>query len=166
MEPEHVSSPAEDRPAPPGRRIAAGLIDAAAIAAIGLLALLASGQPVTAVPTPGTLVLTAAIAMFYRIFTEGTARMATPGKQLLRLRVRPPESGRLDFAMAALRGWPWWLTGALAGVDPQLVPAGALLSVAALIPIVFSTDRRGLHDRMAGTRVILAARRTEEATPQ
>lgn len=166
MEPERVSSPAEDRPAPPGRRIAAGLVDAAAIAAIGLLALLAAGQSITAAATPGTLVLTAAIAMFYRIFTEGTARMATPGKRLLGLRVRPPEGGRLDFAVAALRGWPWWLTGALAGVDPQLVPAGALLSLAALIPIVFSTERRGLHDRMAGTRVIVDGRRTEEAAPQ
>ncbi len=161
-----MSSSAEDRPAPPGRRIAAALVDAASIAAIGLLALLASGQSVTAVPTPGTLVLTAAIAMFYRIFTEGTARMATPGKRLLGLRVRPPESGRVDFAVAALRGWPWWLTGALAGIDPQLVPAGALLSLAALVPIVFSSDRRGLHDRMAGTRLILDRRRTEETTPQ
>lgn len=161
-----MSSSAEDRPAPPGRRIAAGLIDAAAIAVIGLLALLASGQSFAAVPTPGTLVLTAAVAMFYRIFTEGTARMATPGKRLLGLRVRPPDGGRLDFAVAALRGWPWWLTGALAGVDPRLVPAGALLSLAALVPIVFSTDRRGLHDRMAGTRVVLAARRTQETAPQ
>lgn len=166
MEQEHVSSRAEDRTAPLGRRIAAGLIDAAAIAAIALLALLASGQSFAAVATPGSLVLTAAIAMFYRIFTEGTARMATPGKRLLGLRLRPPEGGRLDFTVAALRGWPWWLSGALAGIDAQLVPAGALLSLAALVPIVFSTDRRGLHDRMAGTRVILAARREEEATPQ
>ncbi|MDZ7788674.1 MAG: RDD family protein [Halofilum sp. (in: g-proteobacteria)] len=166
MEQQHVSSSAEAHPAPPGRRIAAGLVDAVAIAAIALLFLLASGQPITAVPTPGTLVLTAAIAMFYRIFTEGTARMATPGKRLLGLRVRPSEGGRLDFAVAALRGWPWWLSGALAGVDPQLVPAGALLSLAALIPIVFSAERRGLHDRMAGTRVILEGRRTEATAPQ
>lgn len=161
-----MSSTAEDRAAPLGRRIAAGLIDAAAIAAIGLLALLASGQSFAAVATPGTLVLTAAVAMFYRIFTEGTARMATPGKRLLGLRVRPSEGRRVDFALAALRGWPWWLTGALAGVDPQLVPAGALLSLAALIPIVFSTERRGLHDRMAGTRVVDAAERVEETTPR
>lgn len=166
MEQERVSSAAEDHTSPLGRRIAAGLIDLTAIAALGVLALLASGQSLAAVATPGTLVLTAAIAMFYRIFTEGTARMATPGKRLLGLRLRPPESGRVDFTVAALRGWPWWLTGALAGVDPQLVPAGALLSVAALIPIVFSSDRRGLHDRMAGTRVILAAGRSEEAAPQ
>lgn len=161
-----MSSRAEDRPAPPGRRIAAGLVDAGAIAAIALIASVISGQSFTALMTPGTLVLTAAIAMFYRILTEGTARMATPGKRLLGLRVRPPEGGRLDFAVAALRAWPWWLTGALAGVDAQLVPAGALLSLAALIPIVFSTDRRGLHDRMAGTRVILEGRRTGETAPQ
>ncbi len=161
-----MSSSAEDRTAPLGRRIAAGLIDLAAIAGIGLVALLASGQPLAAVATPGTLVLTAAIAMFYRIFSEGTAGMATPGKRLLGLRLRPPEGGRLDFAVVALRAWPWWLAGALAGIDPQLIPAGALLSLAALIPIVFSSDRRGLHDRMAGTRVILAAERMEESTPQ
>jgi uncharacterized RDD family membrane protein YckC len=159
----HVNPPAEDRTAPLGRRFAAGLVDLAAIAALGLLALLATGQSIAAIPSPGTLVMTAAIAMFYRMFTEGTARMATPGKRLLGLRVRPPEGGRLDFAVAALRGWPWWLTGALAGVDPQLVPAAALLSLAAMIPIVFTAERRGLHDRMAGTRVILAGTRMEEA---
>lgn len=159
-----MSSPAEDRSAPLGRRIAAGLIDVAAIAGSALLVLLASGQALAAAATPGGMVLTAAIAMFYRIFTEGTAHMATPGKRLLGLRLRPPEGGRLDFTVAALRGWPWWLTGALAGIDPQLVPAGALLSLAALVPIVFSSDRRGLHDRMAGTRVILAGRREGETT--
>ena len=157
---------AEQRPAPPGRRIAAGLVDAVAIAAIAMLLLVASGQPITAATTPGTLVLTAAIAMFYRIFTEGTGWMATPGKRLLGLRVGPPASGRLDFSVIALRGWPWWLSGALAGVDPQLVPAGALLSLAALIPIVFSSDRRGLHDRMAGTRVIIDRRRTQDTATQ
>lgn len=160
-----MSSSAQDRTAPLGRRIAAGLIDAVAIAAIGLLALLASGQSVAAA-SPGTLVLTAAIAMFYRIFTEGTARMATPGKRLLGMRLRPLQGRRLDFTVAAVRGWPWWLTGALAGIDPRLVPAGALVSLAALVPIVFSSDRRGLHDRMAGTRVILATGRPEEAPPQ
>ena len=144
----------EERAAPLVRRLAAALIDAAAIVMLALAGRLVAGQTTTALFAPGTLVLAAAAAMFYRMLTEGTPLMATPGKRLMGLRVQPPPSGRLDFAVAALRAWPWWLTGALAGIDPRLVLPGALLSLAALVPIPLSTDRRGLHDRMAGTRVI------------
>ena len=146
----------DDRAAPLPRRIAAGLIDGGVILVIAAAALLASGQPPGAALTPGTLVLISAVAMFYRMFTEGTALMATPGKRVLGLAVRPPDNGRLDFAVAALRAWPWWLTGALTGIDPRLALPGALLCAAALVPIAIGTERRGLHDRMAGTRVIVA----------
>lgn len=150
----------EDQPAPLPRRIAAGLIDAAAILSLTGAALLASGQPPSSALTPGTLVLASAVAMFYRMFTEGTALMATPGKRLLGLAVRPPANGRMDFAVGALRGWPWWLTGALTGIDPRLALPGALLSLAALVPIAFGAERRGLHDRMARTRVVVTANET------
>lgn len=157
-----TTTDAAGRAAGTGRRLGAAAIDAAAIAALVAAVLLALGADAPAPVAPGTLVLAGAVAMFYRVLTEGTALAATPGKRLLGLRVRPPAGGRLDFAVAALRGFPWWLTGALAGLDPQLVPVGGLLSAAALVPIVFDAEGRGLHDRLAGTAVITQVRNGRE----
>lgn len=146
------------RPAGNARRLGAAAIDAAAIALMVAIVLLLTGSRAPGPLAPGTLVLTGAVAMFYRVFTEGSVLAATPGKRLLGLRIRPPASGRLDFAVAALRAFPWWLSGALAGLDAQLVPVGALLSVIALVPILFDAEHRGLHDRLAGTAVITHVR--------
>ena len=137
-----------------GRRLGAAAIDAGAIGLVVGVVLAATGPRAPALTAPGTLVLTGAVAMFYRMLSEGSPLAATPGKRVMGLRIRALSSGRLDFAVAALRAFPWWLSGALAGVDPQLVPVGALLSGAALVPILFDAERRGLHDRLAGTAVV------------
>ncbi len=156
---------AEPRRVGAGRRLAAAVVDGLAVGAVTGVTLVAAGQAPAALMAPGTLVLLGAVAMFYRVLTEGGSLAATPGKRLLGLRVRPPAGGRLDFAVAALRGWPWWLTGAAAGIDPRLIPVGALLSVAALVPILLDDGERGLHDRMAGTVVVHDSQPGEQAQP-
>lgn len=153
---------AATRAAGNGHRLGAAAIDAVAIGLLVGAVLLLTGPRAPAPLAPGTLVLTGAIAMFYRVLSEGSPLAATPGKRLIGLRVRPPASGRLDFAVAALRAFPWWLSGALAGLDAQLVPVGALLSVIALVPILFDAEHRGLHDRLAGTAVVIDVRTRSE----
>lgn len=135
--------------APAGRRLAAWLIDLAAVA-LGLavlgLALWAVALVLPAAPEQATtggagfLLLGAALvaaptaALAYLV--GFTAAGATPGKRLLGLRVvscsgGPPYAGRAfgRLCVLALLG-PLVLLGRLHG------------------------DRRGYHDRLAGTRVI------------
>jgi len=134
-------------------RVAAGAVDAVILAIpVGLVAGggIARGQ----VPTPGVLVLAAALAMFYRVLFEGSPLQATPGKLLLGLRVANLSGGRISFATAALRSWPWWLTGAIAGMAPAAIPVAVVLSLASVLSVALGADRRGLHDRMSGTRVL------------
>lgn len=134
------------------RRLAAALIDAAVV---GLVVMAAGVQSPASGPgvSSTTLVLGAALATFYRVLFEGSPLAATPGKLAFGLRVVFHGGDRLPFATAALRAWPWWLTGAIAGVAPAVAPAAAVLSLLAVAVIPFSATRRGLHDRMAGTRV-------------
>lgn len=106
--------------------------------------------------SPALLVLFAGLAMFYRVLFEGSRLAATPGKLVLGLRVSAADGARLSYATAALRGWPWWLSGAVAGIAPTVVPVAALASLAAIAAIPLGAARRGLHDRMAGTLVVAA----------
>ena len=135
------------------RRAAAALIDASILAAATLPAL--GRAPEAAMLAPATLVLTGGLAMFYRVVFEGSPAAATPGKLLTGLRVVHRGGERLSFAAAALRSWPWWLTGAVAGIAPSGIPVAALLSLVAVAAIPLSATRQGLHDRMAGTRVVV-----------
>lgn len=135
------------------RRFAAAVVDAAIIALPTVAATghaLASGTAAA----PAALVLACGLAMFYRVLFEGSRLAATPGKLLLGIRVAHRSGGRLLFATAALRAWPWWLTGAVAGVAPSATPVAAALSLLSIAAIPFSSSRQGLHDRMAGTWIV------------
>ena len=73
-----------------------------------------------------------------------TAGGQTLGKMAAGVRVVPADSdGPLDLGRAFLRTMMW---GALA------MPAGL-----GFLPALFARDRRGLHDRFAGTRVVRAS---------
>jgi uncharacterized RDD family membrane protein YckC len=73
-----------------------------------------------------------------------TAGGQTLGKMAAGVRVVPEGSdGPLDLGRAFLRTMMW---GVLA------IPAGL-----GFLPALFSRDRRGLHDRFAGTRVVRAS---------
>lgn len=151
--PEAATDTPDAQPAPLWRRLAAGLVDAALLAGATLLA---GGPAVETAASPALLVLFAGLAMFYRVLFEGSRLAATPGKLALGLRVTAADGRRLSFATAALRAWPWWLSGAVAGIAPTVVPVAALASLAAIAAIPLGAARRGLHDRMAGTFVVTA----------
>ena len=138
-----------------GRRLAAAGIDLVVLAAaVGFVAL-----PQAGAERPGyylgLFVIGSALAMFYRMVFEGSPMQATPGKYLAGLKAVHEDGRTMMFAGSALRAWPWWLTGAIAALAPSLIPAVGALCLLALAPILWDTRRRGLHDRMARTVVIL-----------
>lgn len=83
-----------------------------------------------------------AVGAVYFIATEASGWQASPGKRLLGLRVVRADGGRAGPARIALRfaaGIPSWLALHLGHALAALPPA-----------------RRALHDRLAGTAVVLA----------
>lgn len=136
------------------RRLAAAVVDLVILGiAVGLVVLQQTGpeRPGMAL---GLLVMASALTMFYRMVFEGSRMQATPGKYLLGLKAVHADGRSMMFAGSALRSWPWWLTGALGALAPSLIPAVGILCLIALAPILWDEQRRGLHDRMAGTVVV------------
>lgn len=76
----------------------------------------------------------------------------TPAKALLELRTRQVDGSPLRLSTALLRRpWPL-LAGAGIAVPVLLLPTAVLL-VAVGVSVAVAPDGRGLHDRIAGTRV-------------
>ena len=135
------------------RRLAAGVVDALILAVpIAALAATVPAPPEEAAAT--VIVFGSGLVMFYRMILEGSSWQATPGKLLLDLRVTNPEGARLLYANTALRGWPFWLPGAMLGVTGELLAPLVLLSVAALAAIPLTARRQGLHDLTARSIVV------------
>lgn len=138
-----------------GRRLAAAALDLVILgAAVGFVGLQQPDVERGNVYV-GLFVLASALAMFYRMVFEGSPMQGTPGKYLVGLKAVHEDGRTMMFAGSALRSWPWWLTGAIAALAPSLAPAVGALCLLALAPILWDTKHRGLHDRMAGTVVIL-----------
>ena len=106
----------------------------------------ASAQAATA-GLSGTLWLIVAIAFgvsaLYFVLAEGGPWQATPGKRALRLRVHTLDGSRVGYARALARH----LGGAL---------SWALLNLGHVI-VALRSDRRALHDLLAGTQVLAEA---------
>jgi len=136
------------------RRLGAAAIDALIIGA--LIGFVALQQPADGPQADwvGLLVLGSALTMFYRMVSEGSRLQGTPGKYLVGLKAVHTDGRTMMFVASALRSWPWWLTGALGALVPNLMPAVGVLCLLALVPILWDEQRRGLHDRMAGTVVV------------
>lgn len=136
------------------RRLGAAAVDVLIVGlAIGFVALQQpagspQGDPI------GLLVLGSALTMFYRMVFEGSRMQGTPGKYLVGLKAVHADGRTMMYVGSALRSWPWWLTGALGALVPNLMPAVGALCVLALLPILWDAQRQGLHDRMAGTVVV------------
>jgi uncharacterized RDD family membrane protein YckC len=108
-----------------------------------------------------TLILTL-LYLGYKAGFESSSLGATPGKMALRIAVTDLEYGRISFATAACRSWPWWFPGAVDFVGNLLASrilewATVGLSIAALISflaVAFTREKQGMHDMLANCRVI------------
>jgi uncharacterized RDD family membrane protein YckC len=132
-----------------GPRLRAGIIDVAVLLAKNALVLwltmrvagvgLDEWRLLPPVPLLGFLFL---LDTAYLVtFTAASGQ--TIGKMLTGLRVVYGESARVPFGHAVLRSVALLLCA---------IPAGL-----GLLPIVLDPERRGAHDRLAGTRVVPAA---------
>lgn len=167
-------------PAPGAARIWASVWDYLVI--VGWLAIVTvvgfavrAWPPVAATPT---LLTTDAVAFgisvlpvwVYLTVTEAGARQASWGKRRVGLRVTASDGGRTTWTRVAVRNavklLPWGLAHIsvarlILGVDDPIT-IGMTYTLSLLIPVVSVTmvwrdrQRRALHDRIAGTRVVRA----------
>ncbi|MEE9301705.1 MAG: RDD family protein [Alphaproteobacteria bacterium] len=112
-----------------------------------------------------TLILTV-FYLGYKAGFESSSLRATPGKMVLRIAVTDLEYGRVSFATAAYRSWPWWFPGA-ADIVGTLLASRVLewatigLTLAGLIAflaVAFTREKQGLHDMLANCRVVSVSR--------
>ncbi len=159
VQPDRLRGTAEAvlEPAEPGSRLAAALVDAVFVSS-GRVVLLApvvwywwareaprTPSDVAFLPVLASVVLpplALLLGALYHVYFW-TTKGATPGKELLDLRVQG-DDGRspIGFRRAALRAFGYLLGVASLGVG--------------FLMIVFGGS--GLHDRIAGTRVVKVAR--------
>ena len=143
-----TGSAAPELPAAPGRRLTAALIDIALLGAINFvvvyLTLALSGLS----PAQRDLLPVLPIATFFVILDGGylvafiAASGQTIGKMLMSIRVIRDDGRRVDIPSAVFRA---------AGCGLTLLTAGL-----GYVPALVTADRRALHDRLTGTRVISA----------
>jgi pSer/pThr/pTyr-binding forkhead associated (FHA) protein/uncharacterized RDD family membrane protein YckC len=149
---------AQAAPAPPGTRLVAFLTDAVFVASAQAIMLApvawywsyrprpAAAEDVAFLPVLASVALVPLAALagaLYHVYFWAV-RGATPGKEMFGLRVED-EAGRSPIGLprAARRALGYLLCVASLGIGFAMVAAGGV----------------GLHDRIAGTRVVRAARR-------
>ena len=171
--------PPEETTAPIGRRVLASLIDFGVIVA-WLLVLTGVGfliRPLLPPAGEANLPLTDVLAFVmtvlpvwcYLTFTEASARAGTLGKQRIGLRVRSVQQP-LPFRAAAIRNaiklLPWQLAHMAVSrfileQEFTIAVTANVASLALAVMLVMTAfgdpQRRGLHDLLAGTRVVAAA---------
>jgi len=132
-------------PAPHGRRLLAHLLDLLVFAAlifppvfVWTLAEVGffSGMAV------GVRALEITVALLYLLYFVSLWRLTgtSPGKRLMGLRVVGPDGGHPSLIRAFVR----WTTMAILGIPLGLT----------WWPVLLRQDRRAIHDRLAGTRVV------------
>jgi uncharacterized RDD family membrane protein YckC len=149
---EPLSPPAvEDRAAPAGvaARAAAAAIDVALLGAIDVAVVYLTIK-ICGLSTADLHVLPAAPLIAFLLVQNGgylitfTAGGQTLGKMATGIRVVPASADApLDMARSALRTLVWAVLALPAGLG--------------FVSTFFDTERRGLHDRCAGTRVVRAS---------
>lgn len=140
-----VDAPPVERPALPGERLMAGLVDLAVLLAMWA-AIVYFASRVAHVPLSGLwaawpwlAAYMGALGLLYAAYFTGTTGQ-TLGKMAHRLHVLHVSGGPPGHARAAAR--------ALLG------SAGVLVAGGGLLPMLFDPARRALHDRLLHTRVI------------
>jgi len=174
------------RPAGLGRRVVAGLIDAAIlsiglpifayiavlqVAIIAMLILGVSGASVDGLSifllaVISTVLLFGVLPIVYGSVSAASSRQATPGKMIMELAVVRASTGEaLSPGRAVLRAVSFWLPvyGALIVLSSAAVLGAilaVLLSVAIMLGVAISRDdRRSIHDLVADSSVIADPRR-------
>ena len=131
----------------------------------GLYDLLVVGWAVGVLATPVREVapLLADGAFFWLwlvLVTVEGATGASPGKHVTGLRVRRLDGDPVSLVTAARRRpWGWLLPLQFLGQTPNAIASAVALGtlLVMLVSIERSDDRRGVHDRIAGTEVVEGA---------
>lgn len=169
-DPEHGPGPAPWRPAPAGWRLAARAVDVAgavwltAFVVVELGQRLLGGDPLgrraarLAVDDLRSAVLVIVAVVLYEVVPVHLAG-ATLGKALVGLRVVDAGADPGTPARGDRRAWPDPVAAALRALvlygPPVVLGDAGLLVVAAWgVSVLVTTSGRGLHDRIAGTRVV------------
>lgn len=129
--------------APPLRRLGASLLDAVALTALQIVLAILLGRPVgvAAAPTPAWLLFDLLVGLAYYVGPTALTGQ-TLGKFLLGIRV------------VGAHGPRTWGQILLRETIGRLVCA--LTLGLGYLPILWDAERRGLHDRLADTRVVRA----------
>ncbi len=143
-----VTSPAGGEVAALGRRIGAAALDWLMLLALDAgvvyftlrVSRLAPAEIAVLPPIPMAVFLLLLNGGYLTLFTAATGQ--TIGKMACGLRVVPAGDGTLTVGRALVR---------VAALLASALPAGL-----GLLPVAFDDGRRGLHDRLAGTRVVRA----------
>lgn len=136
----------------PGKRVLARVLDAVIVGIPASLLLAVMGLPAPTIGLGGTeawaqSAITAGLWFLYYVSFEAVSG-ATFAKRIMNMKVVSDTEGTVGLGSAALRN-SWILLG--------LVPAiGGVLLLGAVVWIVASMgqDKKGIHDRLAGTVVI------------
>lgn len=93
------------------------------------------------------------LLFIYETIFLSSRRMATPGKQLLGIKVTDMDGNRISFSCAVLRGIIKFGLIFVGGIPPVI---GCLTWLNLLNPflIVFTMEKQAIHDHIAGTVVI------------
>ena len=131
----------------------AALIDVAIVTVINLGVSAALGDPQLEDPvTLGVLMATTAVYNLGFVIT----RSATPGKIAMNIFIGYPDGSAIRPDTAILR-YIVLFSGNLAIIDPLLFYVLSAFLIVNICFVLFSPERRGIHDRVAGT-IVLAGR--------
>lgn len=133
------------QPAGFGIRLAALLIDAALVTFVSIPVWIVAQTLFARLPAVATFLVPAIMGLLSTLYTLvfWATKGATPGKLFLRLRILGAKSGSkegLGWGTAIVRALGYMVSMALLGI-------GFLL-------VAFTTQKQGLHDLIAGTRVV------------
>lgn len=134
-------------------RALAVLIDVAIVTVINLGVTAVLGDPrLEKASTLAVIMVTTAIYNLAFVITKS----ATPGKMAMNLYIAYPDASPIRPDTALLR-YVVLFIGNLAIIDPMLLYVLSAFVIANICFVAFSRERRGIHDRIAGT-IVLAGR--------
>ncbi|MHA1538000.1 MAG: RDD family protein, partial [Alphaproteobacteria bacterium] len=146
------------------QRLLAGLIDGVILAIVMFIisamfgALAGYNLSVLRVMLLLAAIINTGLVVGYKVFFEGSAMQATPGKMVFGLKVVDAGGNRADLRRVIMRTWPWWLN--LLNIIGALLLVNFIGFLVALIIIgIFCTFfmpplGRCIHDQTADLHVI------------